>query len=328
MQDFLACSLPSIFSAVPELSVIVCAHNPREDYFLRTFSALAAQTLPQEQWELLVIDNKSEPPLAERVDPAPFANARIIVEEELGLTPARLRGIAEATGEVIVFVDDDNVLAPDYLEQARRIAQERPEIGAWGGLITQVFETEPPEWTRPYHVLLGYQDFDHDQWGRRRNTYIATPCGAGMCLRAEVARQWAKNVREDPFRKALGRKGNDLTSGEDTDLAWTAHDCGLGTGFFGALKLDHLIPAKRLDKDYLVRLKEMLAYAGHLLPRIRDPHHHVSLPSRLDRLVTRYKRWRYLSPIQREFELADERARERAASTLSEINRNTGNRAG
>ena len=42
--------------------------------------------------------------------------------ERLGLTPARLRGIRESRGELLVFVDDDNVLERDYLEVALALA--------------------------------------------------------------------------------------------------------------------------------------------------------------------------------------------------------------
>ena len=40
-------------------SVIVCTHNPRLIYLRRVLEALRSQTLPLEQWELLLIDNAS-----------------------------------------------------------------------------------------------------------------------------------------------------------------------------------------------------------------------------------------------------------------------------
>ena len=42
------------------LSVIICTHNPRPEYFRRALESLHAQTMPFEQWELLIIDNASE----------------------------------------------------------------------------------------------------------------------------------------------------------------------------------------------------------------------------------------------------------------------------
>ncbi|MGA2852681.1 MAG: glycosyltransferase, partial [Verrucomicrobiota bacterium] len=51
-----------------EISIIICTHNPREDYLRRVLEALRAQTLPARDWELLLVDNASEKPLASRFD--------------------------------------------------------------------------------------------------------------------------------------------------------------------------------------------------------------------------------------------------------------------
>ena len=94
---------------MPELSVIICTHNPREGILNRVLDALKAQTLPRGRWELLLVDNASKVPLDSQWDLTWHAQARHIREEELGLTPARLRGIRESQGKLLVFVDDDNV---------------------------------------------------------------------------------------------------------------------------------------------------------------------------------------------------------------------------
>ena len=88
------------------VSVILCTHNPRADYLSRVLASLRGRTLPAEQWELLLIDNASEQPLAEIRDISWHPRGRHI--SELGLTLARLRGIQESDGGLLVFVDDDN----------------------------------------------------------------------------------------------------------------------------------------------------------------------------------------------------------------------------
>ena len=60
-------------------------------------------------------------PVANSYDLSWHPHARHIREDELGLTPTRLRGIAEAEGDLLVFIDDDNILTPDYLERAAAI---------------------------------------------------------------------------------------------------------------------------------------------------------------------------------------------------------------
>src|SRR5215471_17206377 len=96
----------------PELTVILCSHNPRADYLARVMVGLTRQSLARERWELLVIDNASDPPISAGIDLSWHPLARIVREEALGLTQARLRGYREAGAGVLVFVDDDNVLAP------------------------------------------------------------------------------------------------------------------------------------------------------------------------------------------------------------------------
>ena len=103
------------------LSVIICTHNPRCDYLRRCIEALREQRLPYNQWELVVVDNRSDAPLADRLDLSWHPDFHNVREETLGLTAARLRGIRETTGDLLVFVDDDNVLDVDFLEIALRI---------------------------------------------------------------------------------------------------------------------------------------------------------------------------------------------------------------
>ncbi len=254
-----------------DVSVIICTHNPRPDYLRRVLEALKAQTLPKEQWEMLLIDNASKEPLAPSWDLSWHPHARHIRENELGLTAARLRGIKETKGELLVFVDDDNLLAADYLRTALCINRDRPYVGAWGGQITPVFEEEPPKWTRPYWPLLGNRSVDQDQWSNLTNSTITLPLGAGMCVRRSVAVNYSERVKGNSMRLDLGRKGASLNSAEDWDLALTACDLGLATGVFKSLALEHLISPRRLSEDYLLRLSESISYTSELLKAVRNP---------------------------------------------------------
>src|SRR6266568_4862897 len=114
-----------------QVSVIICCHNPRVDYLARVLEALKAQTLSTDNWELLVVDNASDEALAGWFDISWHPKARHIQERQLGLTAARLCGIHESLGDLCVFVDDDNVLAKNYLEAALDLAHEYPKIGAF-----------------------------------------------------------------------------------------------------------------------------------------------------------------------------------------------------
>src|SRR5262249_57748734 len=102
-------------------SVIVCTHNPRDDFLSRVFDALRAQTLPMAQWELLLVDNASNDALERKWPVSWHPHGRHVREDRLGLSWARQRGVRESHGEVLIFVDDDNLLETQYLERASQL---------------------------------------------------------------------------------------------------------------------------------------------------------------------------------------------------------------
>lgn len=252
------------------LSVITCAHNPRLDYLTQVIDGLRNQTLDQSRWEYLLIDNASAESLAPRVDLSWHTNARHIREEQLGLTYARLLGIRESVGELLIFVDDDNVLDPDFLEQALKIADEWPMLGAWGGQSRPSFETPPEDWTRPYLSRLVIREFVDDRWSNQSTATDTMPCGAGMCVRRRVADYYLRLHDAGHRPIVMDRKGSLLLAGGDTDIALCACDLGLGMGMFASLRLAHLIPPNRLTEDYLVEMFESLSYSAVVLSSFRS----------------------------------------------------------
>src|SRR5581483_5805479 len=235
-------------TTAPRLSVIICTHNPREIYLGRTLASLRGQTLPFSDWELIVIDNASTEPVATRTDLTWHPSGRFVAEAEIGLTAARLRGIAEARAELLVFVDDDNALAPDYLERALDLSAAWPMLGVWGcGDYTPEWEMAPPPDFAEYLRYLAVHRAAGDRWSNRPFDYDAMPAGAGLCVRASVGRRYAGNVRGDPRRKRLGRTGGNLAGCEDFDLALTSIELGLGTGVFTILKMIHFMPRQRIE---------------------------------------------------------------------------------
>jgi glycosyltransferase involved in cell wall biosynthesis len=247
------------------LSIIVCTHNPRVDYLRRCLAAIKAQTLPIENWELLIIDNASAPEKAPEADLSWHPKARSIFEGRLGLTAARLRGIRETKGEILVFVDDDNVLDPDFLQVVVSVAEKKRFLGSWSGQCRPEFETPPPEWTRRYWGNLVIREFDSDIWSNLPRLAESMPCGAGLCVRREAAQHyvWLHESGRRTFQ--FDRTGESLVSGGDNDLAACACDIGLGAGLIAGLKLVHLIPSVRLTEEYLARLMEGIYFSSVLL---------------------------------------------------------------
>jgi len=249
------------------ISIIICTHNPRMDYLERTLDALRVQTLPFAEWEFLVVDNASSKPVASMIDLSWHPRARIIVESTLGVTSARLRGIAETSSEFIVFCDDDTPFAADFLETTKRIASENSRLGAWGCQCLPEFEVEPTEEAKPCLHYFALRTLTEDKWSNYSHENL--PTTGGMTIRRQVAEQYAEHVKSDVRRRRLGRTGKSLSSSEDLDMALTCYELGFGTGLFKKLVITHLISAPRLEMAYLDRLTENIAYSQAMLNYLR-----------------------------------------------------------
>jgi len=250
------------------VTVVVPSHNPHLGRLRRSLRGLRDQTLAPGLWEALLVDNASSsfPSQEDYGDDAP-GNVRVLREPRLGLTSARLAGIRASKGAVIVFVDDDNILAPGYIAEAVRLFERDARLGAAGGKSIPAFESPPLAWQGEFIPLLAVRDPGDAELvaavfrpaGAPRNQYPAfAPLGAGMALRREPALAWAEAVERDSGRRRLDRSGTDLASGGDNDVVMTVLENGWSVGYFPSLSLDHVIPAARLDPRYLARLNRAM----------------------------------------------------------------------
>jgi len=263
-----------------QLSVIICAHNPRRDYLARVLEALKAQTFSTDRWELLVVDNASENVVAASHNISWHPKARHIREENLGLTCARLRGIAESSAELVVFVDDDNVLGMDYLATAIRLLQNHPWLGAIGGQTLPEYEGTPPEWLERYERLLAIRYLKRARWSNAVDDWDSQPRGAGMVVRRSVCEIYVKNLSKDFDRRALDRKGTRLSSAGDIDLVLSCLDVALGFGTFPELVVTHLIPEQRMTEEYIARVTRAMIASNLWLSHLRgDPIQFSERPS-------------------------------------------------
>jgi glycosyltransferase involved in cell wall biosynthesis len=237
------------------ISVVVCSYNPRPEYMRRVIAALRAQILPLEKWELLLVDNASTNLLSVTWDLAWHPGGRHVREDEQGLSFARRRGICEARGDVVVFVDDDNVVAPDYLSQVEAIMQDT-SIGAAGGAVVPVFEenVSPPAHFYTYAgcFACGVQCGPDGISGGLFD--LTGPDGVLFGAGLVVRRPDILDLLDLPhFPLLSGRKGATLSSGEDHEICHLIALKGQRLVYSGALKLQHLISESRLEPSYIQR---------------------------------------------------------------------------
>ena len=249
-----------------EISLIICTHNPKKEYIKREVESLKRQSLSHGSWELIVVDNASKESISKIIDISWHENSKIIKEETLGLTSARIKGVESSSGSIIVFADDDNLLDEKYLENVKKIFKEHLNLGIAGGHSIPEYQEDPPEWFLRSGVSLGTRRLSDRKIissfrGRVKEYPSFAPIGAGMVLRREVFEKYCQQIEKDPERLSFGRKGNRLTSGEDNDIVLAAIENGWEIGYFPELSLVHIIPGKRVKKKYLARLNYDSSYS-------------------------------------------------------------------
>ena len=97
-----------------EVSVIIPTYN-RKDSVLRTLDSLSQQTFPGERFEVIVVDDGGSDGTAEIAQLTfPFA-LHYIRQENQGEIVARNAGVQRSAGKMLVFLDDDIEVNPEYL---------------------------------------------------------------------------------------------------------------------------------------------------------------------------------------------------------------------
>jgi glycosyltransferase involved in cell wall biosynthesis len=136
-----------------------------------------------------------------------------VSEPETGLSAARNRGLACATGDVVLFLDDDVTAEPGLVDAHRR-AHEAGAVAA-GGPIRAVPARPLPRWLDPgLEELLSVVDRGA---AARDLTLEEAPFGANLSLGRTGA------IAAGGFDRALGRRGRNLASGEEHDLLRRLH---------------------------------------------------------------------------------------------------------
>lgn len=112
-----------------QISVVIPAHN-EERYIARVLEALRAQTLPAEQFEVIVMDDRSTDRTAELVRAAALPNLRLESMHCGSISEVRNRGAALARAPLLLFLDGDCAGRPDLLATGLALSEPRTLWGA------------------------------------------------------------------------------------------------------------------------------------------------------------------------------------------------------
>lgn len=126
---------------MPLVSVVIPTYRHRE-FVLETLNSVWAQTF--KDYEVIVVNDGSPDDTAEVLRPLREAGRiRYLEQPNAGQAAARNRGLAEARGEFIAFLDDDDLWPPEKLQWQVAGLRQAPELGCLGGTCLK-FEVAPP----------------------------------------------------------------------------------------------------------------------------------------------------------------------------------------
>lgn len=245
------------------ISVIICTYNPEVRLIKRAIHSVLQQNTSLE-FELIIVDNCSSNNFLNHIEIENLFNnnVRVLKESKQGLAYARIKGIVNAKYEIIVFVDDDNELSNDYINNVALLFTKYPKVKIWGaGIINVEFIDGARSWVKKYMMdFFQNRNLSETLIGNKEGWSSFYPVGSGMVIEKE-----AFNIYLDSYNSgqlsATGRKGNSLASGEDSQIIWTVIKSGYWVGSSPLLKLSHIIPKKRTTFSYLKRLNFNLSYS-------------------------------------------------------------------
>lgn len=173
----------------PSITVVIPLYN-KEAYVHRALASVAAQT--KSDFEVLVVDDGSEDAGPEIARSFGDRRLRIIHQANSGPGAARNRGIAEAQGEFIAFLDADDEWHPTYLERSSRLLNKHSSAAS----VTSGYIEYPSRVSREAHwsargISAGERRIGVDASPKEVVAMLAYMCPWSTMVRREVLRRWA-----------------------------------------------------------------------------------------------------------------------------------------
>jgi glycosyltransferase involved in cell wall biosynthesis len=241
-------------------SLIICTYNPDPNIFNRLIRSVKqfGNNYPF-QFEVIIVDNNSSTPVAETREIETLTAAvpclKVIRETKPGLTAARMAGITNAEYEWLVFLDDDNEPAADYLQQASQLIESYTDVACWGPGEVNVEYVDAVEtsWLQSVKPCFQQKKMEGVIMSADKDWKEHYPAGTGLIIRKDVCVKYTGKVKSGEYTLS-DRNGKSLSSGGDVQMVFTAVAMGYKAGISGTIKMNHLIKAEKTSMKYLVKL--------------------------------------------------------------------------
>lgn len=228
----------------PQISAVICTHN-RAELLARALESLCRQTLPEEDFEVLIVDNASsdDTEAVARSFCAGRAHFRYVAEPALGLSRARNRALEEARGPYVAYLDDDAIAEPEWLQEILAAFIEAvPKPGCVGGKSQPDWQRPRPQWLHDVQM----QSLSLIDWSEQA-FYVEPPY---FLVGANIAYDRQLILDIGGFDENLGRLGGALLSGEEVEIENRIRAAGRLIYYAPKAVVSHLVSGTRLTKAW------------------------------------------------------------------------------
>lgn len=283
---------------ITNVEIAVCTWN-RHDLLAQTLNSFANLGVPEKiQLRVLIVDNHSTdqtPHVIKDFQASQFGIRHSVVplhETNQGHTFSRNRAVESANGDLLIWTDDDVIVAPDWISKYVRAANSNPKVAFWGSVIEPSFQNEMPTWIgQNWETLKGC--FAHRDLGDQslELTPSQLPYGANFAIRTHVQKKFL-------FDCELGRRGNEVVGEDELDLMRRLLAEGHRGIWVPGAVVQHLIPPERATEKFVY---DYFVGQGRALVAKGQPWHNdvqrLKQESRREFIKYRAKRWFAASPV-------------------------------
>jgi glycosyltransferase involved in cell wall biosynthesis len=241
------------------IDVVICTWN-RCRLLVPTLERLREIDIPQNvDWQVIVVDNNCTDNTAATLQSfAEHLPLRTLFEPRPGLSNARNRAVAEATGDYLVWTDDDVLVDRRWLAAYAQAFERWPTAAFFGGPIEPWFEGTPPRWLAEHWRDVAHA-FAVRELGDMPFPFKPSqlPYGANCAFRADVQRRYL-------YDPSLGRRPGVSLGGEEVQVMQQMIADGLIGWWVPEARVQHWIPRHRQS---LRHLRQFFAGYGEIRGR-------------------------------------------------------------
>ena len=229
-----------------KISIAICTWN-RSRLLRQTLDSLLAMEIPTDvDWEIVLVDNRSTDDTVDVIeafqDKLPI---QYVFEEKQGHSVSRNTAIHKATGDYILWTDNDVKVSENWLLAYVKGFRKYPGTAFFGSKIIPLFEQPKPSWIEATWTkckpVFAARDLGEEPLALGNGTY---PYGANFAVRAEIQKEFCFNTN-------LGRSAKGMLGDDEIDVLKKIDRAGHSGMWIPDAPVWHIIPSDRATTQYI-----------------------------------------------------------------------------